>query len=525
MDYDLCVIGGGINGVGIARDAAGRGLSVLLVEAQDLAGATSSASTKLIHGGLRYLEHYEFRLVKESLKEREILLRAAPHLVKPMKFVLPHDKTLRPYALIKAGLFLYDLLGGRKKLAKSESLDFSVNSLADPLKEKYKRGFSYMDCQVDDARLVTLNAVDAYERGAVIMPRTACVYLTPTQDKSGWQVQLQNMLSGDEFQITANMVVNAAGPWVRGLLETSNIAVSKSEVGEGAEDYVPHIRLVKGSHIVVPKLYEGDHSYLLQQPDERIVFTIPYEQNYTLIGTTDVPFEGDSSAVSISDEEVTYLCDAVKRSFKNSIEAIDIVWSYSGVRSLLDDGNVNSSKVTRDYKLYVDERLGPPILSVFGGKITTYRKLAEHAVDRLATFRPQQSLSSWTEKAILPGGDIKGGDFEAFIQKQISRYTFLPDSLVRRYARAYGTRMSEILKGVHKIKDMGLCFGDHLYEAEVIYLLRYEFAHTIEDILWRRSKLGLHIAPETEAALETHFPTLLEQVNRETDRYENASGY
>lgn len=543
MDYDLCVIGGGINGVGIARDAAGRGLSVLLVEAQDLAGATSSASTKLIHGGLRYLEYYEFKLVKESLQERRKLLRAAPHLVTPMKFVLPHDENLRPYAMIKAGLFLYDWFGGRKsarkgrknKLEKSQALDFAISPLADPLKSTYTRGFSYTDCQTDDARLVTINAVDAYERGAIIMPRTACVSLVPIQDKSGWQVHLQNMLNGDEFQITANMIVNAAGPWVRGLLENSSLATPRAvdnveggEQGEyqpSASDYVPHLRLVKGSHIVVPKLYRGDHSYLLQQPDGRVIFTIPYEKDYTLIGTTDVPFEGDASAVSISDEEVEYLCDAVNRSFKKKINAGHIMWSYSGVRSLLDDGNTSASKVSRDYKLYIDERAGPPILSVFGGKLTTYRKLAEHAVNRLATFRPQQSLLPWTDKAILPGGDMQNGDFEGFVQKQISRYTFLPEVLLRRYARAYGTRMSKILKGVNKIQDLGICFGDDVYEAEIFYMLCYEFAHTIEDVLWRRSKLGLHISDKTVQALEVHFPTLLAQVNRETDRYENASGY
>lgn len=515
MDYDLCVIGGGINGVGIARDAAGRGLSVLLVEAQDLASATSSASTKLVHGGLRYLEHYEFKLVKESLRERETLLKAAPHIIWPLTFILPHHKDLRPYWMIQVGLFLYDFLAGRKKLGKSQGLDFATNSLADPLIDAYTRGFSYADCWADDARLVTLNAVDAYERGAVVMPRTACVGLIPMQDKKGWQVNLQNAFNGDEFQITANMVVNVAGPWVRSLLDSSGIS----------DETTPNVRLVKGSHIVVPKLYDGDQTYILQQPDGRIIFTIPYEHKYMLIGTTDIPYDGDSSAVSINEDEITYLCEAVNRSLKKKVTPEDIVWTYSGVRSLVDDGHKNASKVTRDYKLYVDERLGAPILSVFGGKLTTYRKLAEHAMDRVSTFFPDRKMTSWTEKSILPGGDIPGGDFESYVQKQTARYTFLPEAVIRRYARAYGTRMIGILDGAKKTADLGQHFGDHLYEAEITHLLRYEFAHTVEDVLWRRSKLGLHIQPETHQALEAAMPALLNKVKDEGKCYENASFY
>lgn len=521
MDYDLCVIGGGINGVGIARDAAGRGLSVLLVEAQDLASATSSASTKLVHGGLRYLEYYEFKLVKESLRERERFLKSAPHLVKPMKFVLPHDKSLRPYWMIKAGLFLYDRLGGRKKLAKSNTLDFATSSLADPLEDKYARGFSYADCWVDDSRLVALNAVDAFERGAVIMPQTACVHLEPMRDQKGWQVSLQNCLTGDQFQVTIAMIVNAAGPWVRGLLEASELIVPE----EGGQDIVPRVRLVKGSHIIVPKLYDGAHSYILQQSDRRIVFAIPYENNFTVIGTTDVPFEGDASDVAIDTDEVTYLCEAVNRSFKKKISAGDVVWTYSGVRSLLDDGHKNASEITRDYRLYVDERFGPPILSVFGGKLTTYRKLAEHAVDKLATFYPKRKLMPWTEKAILPGGDIPKNDFDLFVQNQIARYTFLPKEVVARYAQSYGTRMDGFLHGVNKLADLGQHFGDHVYEAEVLHMLRYEFAHTPEDILWRRSKLGLHISQGTMQAIEAALPRMMEVIEGETNRYENASGH
>jgi glycerol-3-phosphate dehydrogenase len=510
MDYDVCVIGGGINGVGIARDAAGRGLSVILVEAQDLASATSSASTKLVHGGLRYLEHYEFKLVKESLRERETLLKAAPHIIWPLKFILPHDTHLRPYWMIRAGMFLYDWMGGRKKLAHSEALNFATNPLADPLDDKYSRGFSYSDCWVDDARLVTLNAMDAKELGATIMPRTACVHLQPTQDKKGWQAHLQDMNSGDEFQITANVVVNAAGPWVRNLLEGSGLTPSNEE----QPDFVPNIRLVKGSHIVVPKIYEGDHTYILQQKDGRITFTIPYERDYTLIGTTDVPFDGDASAVVIDEGEIKYLCDAVNNSFKKKILAEDVVWSYSGVRSLVDDGKESASKITRDYKLYIDERFGAPVLSVFGGKITTYRALAEHAVDRLATFYPKRKLMPWTEKGILPGGDILQGDFKKFIAKQSARYTFLNKKLLHRYARAYGTRMDVMLTGVNKVKDLGQNFGSHVFDVEIIYLLRHEFAQTLDDILWRRSKLGLHISAETLEKLNNNFPDLLKRAQK-----------
>ena len=514
MDYDLCVIGGGINGAGIARDAAGRGLSVLLVEAQDIASATSSASTKLVHGGLRYLEHYEFKLVKESLNERETLLKAAPHIIWPMDFVLPHNDNLRPYWMIKAGMLLYDFLGGRKKLKKSQSLDFATDPIADPLDDSYERGFSYADCWVEDARLVTLNVMDAYERGATILPRTACVGLAPSRSKKSWNISLQNMFNGDEFVVSAGMVINAGGPWVRSLLDSSNLADNEG---------VPNVRLVKGSHVVFPKLYEGDQTFILQQPDGRIIFTIPYEYNYTLVGTTDVPYEGDPSQVAIDDNEIEYLCEAVNRSLKQQVTPDNIVWSYSGVRSLVDDGNKNASKVTRDYKLYVDERYGPPILSVFGGKITTYRKLADHVMSRVATFYPDKNLSSWTEQGILPGGDIPEGDFEKFVTSQQQKYSFLPEKLIYRYARAYGTRMAAFLEKVKVEEDLGFHFGDNVYEAEIFYLLRYEFAHEAADILWRRSKLGLHISSDTFDALEKAIPEMAAQVRREGSGYKNAT--
>lgn len=515
MDYDLCVIGGGINGCGIARDAAGRGLKVLLVEAQDLASATSSCSTKLVHGGLRYLEHYEFRLVRESLQERKILLNAAPHIVHPMDFVLPHDKNLRPYWMVKAGLFLYDILAGRKKIKKSESLDFATDALSDPLEDKYERGFSYTDCAVDDSRLVVLNAMDAYERGAVIMPQTACMSLEPSRNKKTWQVHLQNMLNGDQFKISAKMVVNAAGPWVRSLLDGSNITVSDET------EFTPNVRLVKGSHIVVPKLYEGAQSFILQQPDGRIIFTIPYEVHYTLIGTTDVPYDDNPSMAAISQEEIEYLCEAVNRSLKKKITPEDILWTYSGVRSLVDDGQKNASNVTRDYKLYVDERQGPPILSVFGGKITTYRKLAEHVMDRVSTFYPYKTLKPWTEKANLPGGDIS--DFENFVITNCNQYNFLPPYLIYRYACAYGTRMSAILGSAKSAEDLGIHYGDDVFEAEIIYLIKYELAHRLEDVLWRRSKLGLHISQETFKNLENKFEEIVSKANTQEGQYKNAA--
>ncbi len=470
-EYDLCVIGGGINGAGIARDAAGRGLSVLLVEKGDLAAATSSASTKLIHGGLRYLEHYEFRLVRESLKERETLLAMAPHIIWPLSFILPHDKTLRPAWLIRAGLFLYDHIGGRKTLPASRG----VSLAGGPLQARYKKGFRYADCWVEDARLVVLNAMDAAKRGAVIRTRTACTGLKPAN--GGWQVEL----NGKEIA-TARIAVNAAGPWVRALLDQTGLARSKT----------PQVRLVKGSHIIVPHLYNGAHAYILQQPDKRIVFTIPYEQDFTLIGTTDTEISGDPGAAALDAQETDYLCAAVNRSFAAQITPDDIVTSYSGVRALLDDGDENASRVTRDYRLELDEHEGgAKLLSVFGGKLTTYRRLAEEAVDMLS-HKPR-----WTAGATLPGGDFD--DFETFVTARQARYPALPAELVRRYARAYGTLMD------HFAQDPGRHFGDDLYEAEIAYLIEHEWARTAEDILWRRSKRGLHVAPETVHNLEAYM--------------------
>lgn len=516
MDYDLLVIGGGVNGCGIARDAAGRGLSTMLVEAQDLASATSSASTKLVHGGLRYLEHFEFKLVQESLREREVLLKSAPHIIWPLRFTLPHDKNQRPYWMIRFGLFLYDLLSGGKSLQPTSSVDFDEKASLQP---HYKKGLSYSDCWVEDSRLVVLNAVDAYERGASIMPRTACVHLEPiTGGEKGWRAVLKNMISGDEFEVTASVVVNAAGPWVRNVLDASDL-------GGEAGNLTPDVRLVKGSHIVLPKLYEEEEAYILQQPDGRVIFTIPYEGRFTLVGTTDVPYDGDASQVAIDNDEIQYLLDAVQHSFKRPCKADDIVWHYSGVRALLDDGKKVSSKVTRDYRIYFDRHQGAPIFSIFGGKITTYRKLAEKVIDRVATLMPDQRLMAWTSQASLPGGDIPDGDFENYLNLQAARFSFMPKPVLRRYIRAYGTRFEAIMDGVTRMQDLGVHYGDDVYEAELLYLIRYEFVHTLDDILWRRSKLGLHIRSETLKQIDSDMPRLLNVTEGDERYYANASRY
>jgi glycerol-3-phosphate dehydrogenase len=498
-DYDLCVIGGGINGAGIARDAAGRGLSVLLVEAQDLAQGTSSASTKLIHGGLRYLENGEFKLVAESLKERSILMNVAPHLVSPLDFVMPHVPGLRPRWMIGFGLWLYDRLGGRSaKLSKSSAVSLHDSLLGEPLMESYRDGFKYTDCWTDDARLVVLNAMDAKARGAEILTRTACMQIGRMHEADVWYVKLKDLKSNDEFQISARMIINAAGPWVRGVLEASNLV----------QEETPKIRLVKGSHIIVPRLYEGDHAYILQQPDKRVIFAIPYQENYTLVGTTDEPFDGDAMKPVISAEEKDYLCAAINRFFGQKIEPAEILWTYSGVRALFDDGKGAAQSVTRDYRLDLDTSHGAPLLSVFGGKLTTYRHLSQLAVDRITGARKN---SGWTIKAPLPGGDIPAGDIGAYIASQAQKYKFLPDDLLRRYAQSYGTKMDVLMDGIDSIRAMGRDFGGSLYEAEILYLIKHEFAQTAEDILWRRTKLGLYAEKKTMLALEAAMPDYIKE--------------
>lgn len=491
-DFDLCVIGGGVNGAGIARDAAMRGLSVLLVEAQDIAGATSSASTKLVHGGLRYLETYQFRLVRESLQEREILMRLAPHIIKPLDFVMPHTPDLRPAWMIRTGLYIYDHLGGKISLPKSRGVDFKKDPTGRPLKDQYHHGYHYSDCWVEDSRLVVLNAMSAAEHGARIMTRTACVGLEPTKDKSCWNVKLRNININYEGTFTARAIINATGPWVYKFLEGVQVA----------NETTPKVRLIKGSHIILPRLYEGNHTYLLQQPDRRVVFAIPYEGHYTLVGTTDVEYKGDPANVSIDESEIDYLIKAVNLYFKSQVSPKHVFWTYSGVRPLLDDGDSNATNVTRDYKLVPDTTHGPLILSVFGGKLTTYRKLSEHAVDMLFRQQKYKFKYSKTDLEPLPGGDIH--NMEVFVKNQAKKYPWLPEDLLNRYARTYGTRMNMFIKDKKSMEDLGIHYGDNIYETELDYLAIHEWARNMDDILWRRTKLGLHISEDTYANLSSY---------------------
>ncbi|WP_241503902.1 glycerol-3-phosphate dehydrogenase [Ferruginivarius sediminum] len=500
--FDLAIIGGGINGAGIARDAAGRGMSVLLCEQGDLAQATSAASTKLIHGGLRYLEYMEFRLVREALIEREVLLELAPHIIWPLTFVLPHAKEMRPAWMVRLGLFLYDHLGGRKRLPGSRSLDLRRDRVGAPLKDDYRKGFSYSDCWVEDSRLVVLNALDAAERGAEVLTGTRCTQARRT-DNGLWEVRTEPVDGSVHPRvIRARALVNAAGPWVTDVLR--DVAGLNRPAG---------LRLVKGSHMVVPRLYEGDQAYILQNDDRRIVFAIPYERQFTLLGTTDKPWNDDAADVAIDDEERAYICRAVNRYFKAQVRPEDAVWSYSGVRPLYDDANENVSAVTRDYVFDIDggEAEGtPPLLSVFGGKITTYRRLAEHAMEKLLPLMGQEGENRhaprrWTATAPLPGGDMPGGDFEDFLAKLRSQRPWLPPELAYRYARAYGTRVNGLLGDAGGLGELGTDFGGGLYQAEVDYLVRQEFARTAEDVLWRRSKLGLHVPRDTEDRLREYL--------------------
>ena len=483
---DLLVIGGGINGAGIAREAAGRGLTVLLAEQGDLAQGTSSASTKLIHGGLRYLEYYEFRLVREALKEREVLLAAAPHIIWPLRFLLPHARHLRPAWMIRTGLFLYDNIGGRERLPASRGVDLKSDAVGAPLKPEFTKGFCYSDCWVEDSRLVVLNAMDAAERGTEILTRTRCV--SARAERGAWKAVLQDR-SGARRTVAARGLVNAAGPWVAG--------VADAVIGRPLDE---PIRLVKGSHIVVPKLFEGEQAYILQNEDRRIVFAIPYERRFTLIGTTDLNYLGDPAAVAITPEETDYLCAVVGRYFRKAVTPADVVWSYSGVRPLYNDKRESASAVTRDYVLRLETPEGAPLLSVYGGKITTYRKLGEHALEKLAPHFPKLGRP-WTAAAPLPGGDMPDRDFDRFFAGLLARRPWLPEALARRWARAYGTRIEAMIGGADGLGGLGRHYGDDLYQCEIDYLTAREWARTSTDILWRRSKLGLHLAPATIQAL------------------------
>ncbi|MAM41281.1 MAG: glycerol-3-phosphate dehydrogenase [Erythrobacter sp.] len=488
---DLLVIGGGINGVGIARDAAGRGLKVALVEKDDLASHTSSASTKLVHGGLRYLEQYEFRLVAESLREREVLLANAPHIIWPLRFVLPHEASMRPKWMLRVGLALYDRLGGRKTLPGSRKVDLGIAPHRSILQDRLKTGFEYSDCWVEDSRLVVLSAMDAQAQGAQIHTRTECVGLVRHADH--WLATLRS--DDGESELAARAVINAAGPWVD--------RVAKSALGQGTP---AHLRLVKGSHIIVPRAYPGDHAYIFQQDDGRIVFAIPYEREYTLIGTTDLLYEGDLDEVRISAEERAYLREAVTRYFRSGVTEEDIVHSYAGVRPLYEDKAASNSTVTRDYVFEIEADGGAPILSVYGGKITTYRKLAEHALAKLAKYI-EVPERRWTGTAPLPGGDIEDADFARFLWNAGERYAWLPPEMLLRLARAYGTRVDILLGNARSLGDLGLHFGGDLYQREVEYLIAHEFAQCPQDVLWRRSKLGLHLAQDAQDALASWFAT------------------
>lgn len=494
--YDLAIVGGGVNGCGIARDAAGRGLSVCLCEQNDLANGTSSASTKLIHGGLRYLEYYEFRLVREALKEREVLLNAAPHIIWPLRFILPHHKGLRPSWLIRLGLFLYDNLGGRKLLPGTSVVDLTTDPTGTPLKQSFTKGFEYSDCWVMDSRLVILNAMDAAARGAEIRTQTRCV----AAERSGilWKLELENTQDGTGNEIRAKGLVNATGPWLDTFL-------SKTD----HEDNGEHIRMVKGSHIIVDKIFDHDRCYIFQNEDGRIIFAIPYEHDFTLIGTTDVDYHGDPGDVEIDESEIAYLCHAASEYFTTPITPSSIAGSYSGIRPLFDDGKSDAKAATRDYVLKLEDEQGcAPLLSIYGGKITTYRKLAEAVLGRLTPYFPDM-LDTWTENQALPGGDFHPNNFDAMVQKLKGRCPVLDDKHAARLLRYYGTRAFDIIYRVKSRTDLGRHFGADLFAVEVDYLMKNEWARGADDVLWRRSNLGLLINQDEAAELDRWMKNLL----------------
>ncbi|MDA3915276.1 glycerol-3-phosphate dehydrogenase [Oleiagrimonas sp.] len=487
---DVLVVGGGVNGAGIARDAVGRGLTVVLCEQDDLAAHTSSSSTKLIHGGLRYLEQYEFRLVAKALAEREVILRLAPHITWPLLFVLPHESHLRPVWMIRLGLLLYDHLGpSHRTLADSRAVKLSSHVSGEPLKSSYKRGFVYSDGWVQDARLVVLNAMDAAQRGAHVYVHTRCE--SAQADNGAWVARLVDA-DGSTRTVRARSLVNATGPWAGRFLGQALKRKTHAKV-----------RLVKGSHIVVPRMFEHDHAYIFQQPDQRIVFAIPYETRFTLIGTTDVEYDGDPANVEIEQSEIEYLCKAVNRYFKRQLAAQDVVWSYSGVRPLQASADDDATSASRDYRLALDHSAGAPILNVLGGKITTYRRLAEQSVDLLSEAL-SMDLPSWTEDgAVLPGGDF--ADAERLLASWSKRWPWLPVSLAHRWLRHYGTRVDVLLEGIENIEGLGIHFGNDVYQAEVDYLIRHEWARSSEDILWRRTKMGLHLDAKAKDKLKDYL--------------------
>ena len=494
---DIFIIGGGINGCGIARDAAGRGYSVRLAEMNDLASGTSSWSSKLIHGGFRYLEHYEFRLVRESLSEREVLLKMAPHIIWPIRFVLPHHNAMRPAWLLRLGLLLYDYIGKRKLLPGTKVLNLRTAIEGEPLKKIFSKGFEYSDCWVDDARLVILNAVDAQDRGAQIETRTKVI--SAIRKEGYWEITTENLRSGKINKHKARILINAAGPWVDKVLGEALISNNSKNV-----------RLVQGSHIVVPKMHEHNRAYIFQNADGRIIFVLPYEQDYTLIGTTDQDYKGDPADVVITDTEISYLCSAVSEYFSKPILKEDIVWSYSGVRPLYDDGATAAQEATRDYVLRSDTHDDLQVINIFGGKITTYRKLAESMLEKIEAAIGKRK-NSWTDSSHLPGGDFEVTGFNALVSKLTADYPFLRLALAKRLIRAYGTKSWLIMQGTTNIKDMGQDFGGSLTEREVIYLIENEWAESAEDVIWRRSKLGIRLSADEISVLDRWMQEGLEK--------------
>lgn len=479
-DVDLLVIGGGINGCGIARDAAGRGMSVLLVEQDDLAQHTSSASTKLVHGGLRYLEYFEFGLVRAALQERERLLAIAPHLVRPLEFVLPQTHSSRPAWMIKLGLALYDRLGGHISLPRSRRIRIQASRYGAELQPHVEHGFIYSDCWVDDSRLVILNALDAAECGAEIRTRTRFVHAT--RDEAGWRCTLLDRMTGEASTVSSRVLINAAGPWAAEVL-ANRVNVSRTKSA----------RLVKGSHIVVPRLHDGAHALMLQNPDRRIVFVVPFEDRFSLIGTTELASDNPRASPSITSDEIDYLCESVNRYFSRKLRRSDVVWSFSGIRPLFEDAAKDATAVTRDYVLDVDASgEHAPLLSIFGGKITTYRKLAEQALSKLAKYFPATG-NPWTASVPLPGGDLRLHGCSDFAVSLRRRFPFISDSLALRLARAYGTRAAGVLRHARSVEELGIHFGADLYQSEVDYLIATEWAQSADDIVLRRSKMVLHL--------------------------------
>jgi glycerol-3-phosphate dehydrogenase len=494
--FDLLIVGGGINGAGIARDAAGRGLRVLLTEQAGLAQYTSSASTKLIHGGLRYLEYLQLRLVREALRERERLLSIAPHLVTRAQFVLPYQRQLRPAWVLRLALLAYDALAPASSLAPSRRVRFATSGLGEPLRDSLVQGFTYADCTVDDSRLVILNVRDAFERGADI--RVGHRLLRAERSAEHWRADIVETASGRTYTVMARALVNAAGPWIGEVLNQRLGGHSGRSV-----------RLVKGSHIVVPRMYAGEQAYVLQNPDRRIVFVIPYQEQFTLIGTTDVEWPGEPAAVSISPAEAEYLCRTVNGYFKRPVAPSDVVWSYAGIRSLRGDAGSKASELTRDYSLELDApEGGAPVLTVFGGKITTYRPLAEQVMSRLAPYWPDLP-APWTAKLPLPGGDFPDGGLPEYLAQAQRRWPFLPPAQLRRLVHAYGTRLARLLDGVTTNQAMGEDFGGGLTRIEVDYLRREEWACGVEDLYWRHTKTGLHASAADQQRLAAYLSAAL----------------